>query len=496
VQSLRWRAGLAALVLGPVALLVGLRTFPDLDLQQTSAYFHLAVVGTIAGAALLVAVWAARTAVATEQPGPVYLALGCIGLGVFMLGHGLTTPGVLGQPFNPWVARLPYFALLTFAGGLLLAGRRAGATLNRWVTAHSAVALAVPGTVAVVATALLVWSPTLLSHRPAFEEPALAVVSIVVCLVALRSAWIHWGRWHLGRDEIQLSLVIASSMTFAAAMSLELGQRFHLSWWDYHAYLLTAFTCAVYVVQRRHQRSARVTDVLDAAFVEDPIAHIVRGYPEALKRLVKAVERKDAYTHGHSQRTARVATLLGIRMRLSPDHLRVIARGAYLHDIGKITIPDEILNKPGALDERERAIIETHPVRGFELASSAPALAEALPVILHHHERYDGSGYPEGLVGDDIPLAARVVTVADVWDALTTDRAYRPGWPPSRALAHLVAGRGTHFDPAVVDAMVALAADWGISKTGEPGDASTAWAAVEDCHRSTHDDQELVGADS
>ena len=156
---------------------------------------------------------------------------------------------------------------------------------------------------------------------------------------------------------------------------------------------------------------------------------------------------KDTYTHGHSERTAKVAVELGARMGLPADRLRVIARGAYLHDLGKIGISDEILNKPGALDAAERRIMETHPRLGYELASGAPTLREALPVILHHHERVDGGGYPEGLRGREIPLEARVVAVADVWDALTSDRAYRPGWEPARALAHIEAGRGTPLRP-------------------------------------------------
>ena len=113
--------------------------------------------------------------------------------------------------------------------------------------------------------------------------------------------------------------------------------------------------------------------------------------------------------------------------------------------------------------------METHPRLGYELASSAPSLREALPVILHHHERVDGGGYPEGLKGRAVPLEARVVAVADVWDALTSDRAYRTGWDPARALAHIVAGRSTHFDPAVVDVFLALAADWGITLPARAG---------------------------
>lgn len=251
-------------------------------------------------------------------------------------------------------------------------------------------------------------------------------------------------------------------------LSFEHGRATRLSWWDYHAYLFAGFGAAVYAIVVCGRRQRAVTGVLVDTFVDDPLAHIVRGYPEALSSLVKAVEVKDAYTHGHSVRTAELAVELGLQMALAPDRLRIIARGAYLHDLGKIAIPDKILNKPGALSPEERAVIETHPRLGYELASAAASLREVLPVILHHHERVDGMGYPCGLSGASVPLEARVVAVADVWDALTSDRAYRRGWDPARALAHIEAGRGTYFDPHVVDALVRVIVNRGLPTTSAP----------------------------
>ncbi len=146
---------------------------------------------------------------------------------------------------------------------------------------------------------------------------------------------------------------------------------------------------------------------------------------------------------------AELSVSVGLRLGLRPAALRALAEGAYLHDVGKVGIPDHVLNKPGALTDEERAWIQEHPIVGTDIVGRAPSLREALKVIRQHHERYDGGGYPDGLAGDEISLAARIVAVADVWDALTSDRAYRPAWPPDRALRHLDAGRGTHFDPGV-----------------------------------------------
>ena len=292
----------------------------------------------------------------------------------------------------------------------------------------------------------------------------------------------HWRRWHLGHDVVQFSIVLAAAASIAALAAFQHGVRGQLSWWDYHLYLFAGFTGAVYAVFRKRGDERALTEVLEGAFVDDPFDHIQSGYPEALLSLVRAVEIKDAYTHGHSQRTARVAVEVGLDMGLAPDRLRIIARGAYLHDVGKIGIPDGILNKPGKLTDDERAVIETHPQLGFELAASAPSLKEALPVILHHHERMDGAGYPAGLAGREIPLEARVVAVADVWDALTSDRAYRRGWAPAKALAHITAGAGTHFDPAVVRALTRVVIGWGIREGDHAGEAEVAWQAAESCH--------------
>jgi len=323
-----------------------------------------------------------------------------------------------------------------------------------------------------------------------WEENAFDVVSaaaIVLLAIVVRT---HWRRWHLGHDVFQFAVVLAATSAIAALIAFEHGKFTHVSWWDYHAYLMAGFGGAVYAVFRRRGDERTLTEVLNGAFVDDPFVPIVSGYPEALRSLVRAVEVKDTYTHGHSQRTARMAVELGMSMGLAPDRLRIIARGAYLHDVGKIGIPDNILNKPEKLTPDEWRIIQTHPRLGYELASAAPSLKEALPVILHHHERIDGNGYPGGLTGSDIPLEARVVAVADVWDALTSDRAYRKGWSPDIALAHIRDGAGTHFDPQVVDALVRLVGGWGISDRDHEGAATVAWQAAETCHEV--DDDSLV----
>jgi HD-GYP domain-containing protein (c-di-GMP phosphodiesterase class II) len=143
-------------------------------------------------------------------------------------------------------------------------------------------------------------------------------------------------------------------------------------------------------------------------------------------------------------------------MGLNEDELVHIRRGALLHDIGKLGIPDSILLKPGKLTEEEWAIMKTHPGLAYQWLAPIAYLKPALDIPYCHHEKWDGSGYPRGLQGEQIPLAARIFAVIDVWDALSSDRPYRQRWPAEQVYAHLQASSGTHFDPVVVQAFLQM----------------------------------------
>jgi HD-GYP domain-containing protein (c-di-GMP phosphodiesterase class II) len=177
-----------------------------------------------------------------------------------------------------------------------------------------------------------------------------------------------------------------------------------------------------------------------------------RSYMATVRALSNAVEARDAYTGKHAERVAayglEIARKFPEELILTPE----LEFGFLLHDVGKVAIPDAILYKPGALDEHERTLMSRHPVIGSEIVQGIEFLAEAADVVRSHHERWDGTGYPDHLAGTDIPLAARVFAVADVLDALTTDRPYRPACSLRYARAMITADSGTHFDPRVVDA--------------------------------------------
>jgi putative two-component system response regulator len=150
--------------------------------------------------------------------------------------------------------------------------------------------------------------------------------------------------------------------------------------------------------------------------------------------LAYSIEARDPYTRGHCERLAQVSARLGERIRLPEDQIRALRRAGIVHDIGKVVVPDAILLKPGPLSDEEIAIMRRHPVVGEKICEPLRTFGAVLPIIRHHHERFDGSGYPDGLRGDDIPLTARVLQLADVFDALTTDRPYRKADPPETAL--------------------------------------------------------------
>ena len=177
---------------------------------------------------------------------------------------------------------------------------------------------------------------------------------------------------------------------------------------------------------------------------------------QAMQALVEAVYAKDRYTRGHMERVGRIAARIGAHMGRPKEDVELLYRAGTLHDIGKIGTPDHVLNKPSGLTESEWEGIRLHPVVGANILAPIRALSGVCGPVRCHHERWDGSGYPDRLGGKDIPDLARILAVADVCDALHSDRAYRVGLPEATVREIIVAGRGRHFEPVVVDALMDL----------------------------------------
>jgi putative nucleotidyltransferase with HDIG domain len=180
------------------------------------------------------------------------------------------------------------------------------------------------------------------------------------------------------------------------------------------------------------------------------LADLERSYDITLEALGDALDLKDAETEGHSKRVTAFTIAIARAMELPQERVRVIARGAFLHDIGKMAIPDAILRKPGRLTAEEQVTMREHALLGYQMLRKIPFLQEAAEIVYSHQERYDGSGYPRGLRGDQIPLGARIFAVADTFDAMTSDRPYRAAQSTSSGRREIERNAGKQFDPEIV----------------------------------------------
>jgi putative nucleotidyltransferase with HDIG domain len=204
---------------------------------------------------------------------------------------------------------------------------------------------------------------------------------------------------------------------------------------------------------RRHleEMVGRRTEQLNSALLQ-----IERGYEDTLEALGAAIDLRDSQTAGHSQRVAAYSTKIAKELGATEQELKTIARGAWLHDIGKLATPDAILLKPGALTQQEWRVMQRHAEIGYDLVKRIPFLANAAEIVLTHHERWDGSGYPQGLKGTDIPFGARIFAVADTADAMTSDRPYRAALSFEEAQEEIRCGSGTRYDSRVVSAFLTV----------------------------------------
>jgi HD-GYP domain-containing protein (c-di-GMP phosphodiesterase class II) len=177
---------------------------------------------------------------------------------------------------------------------------------------------------------------------------------------------------------------------------------------------------------------------------------LIQAYDATIAGWSRALELRDHDTEGHSQRVMELTMRLAREAGMCEDEIVHIRRGALMHDIGKMGIPDVILHKPGSLADEEWAIMKTHPQIAYDLLSNINFLTQARDIPYCHHEKWDGSGYPQGLAGEAIPLSARLFAIVDVWDALSSDRPYRKAWPEKKIIDYINSLSGSHFDPLVV----------------------------------------------
>jgi putative nucleotidyltransferase with HDIG domain len=239
----------------------------------------------------------------------------------------------------------------------------------------------------------------------------------------------------------------------ALADAINRGQvyRYAKKPWDDEDLRLTVVRALQHYAVTRSRHEADGTNKRLARQLQSMTRGVVRAIADTL-------EAKDRYVYGHARRVTGYASAIGRRMRLSGPALEQLSLAALLHDVGKISTPDSILLKPAALTEEERAVVRLHSERGARLLGAVPEMEEAAAAVRHHHENWDGTGYPEGLAGERIPLASRIIHVADAYDAMTSPRPFRDALDHDRAVRALTDGAGSQFDPEVVDAFRELEA--------------------------------------
>ena len=284
----------------------------------------------------------------------------------------------------------------------------------------------------------------------------LVILALTVTLCVWASAR-YWLSWRYARFPLQLAVVYAGSWLALAQIVIVLNLAWTLSWWVYHV-LLVGVSGALLtgLIAQYREKQVPLGTAVRGLWNNDPDALLAAGISAPVRALIAEVEAHDPYTAGHAHRVTLYALELARALGCPPEALRAVTQGGILHDLGKLDVPTGVLNHPGRLTGADWTLVRQHPASGFERAQRLGLLPEELGVVRWHHERWDGAGYPDGLHGEQIPLLARILAVADVYDALTSERAYRQPWPAARANAYLQEEAGKAFDPRVVAAWVAL----------------------------------------
>jgi putative nucleotidyltransferase with HDIG domain len=254
----------------------------------------------------------------------------------------------------------------------------------------------------------------------------------------------------------------------AAPLEASIAGRRRLIWLTTAAVFALLWLAFALLVRDASKTMARQTEVLRerSRALADSYQRLEENALEAVETLNATVEAKDPYTAGHSRRVQRIAVAVGEELGFTPKQLEALRFGGMFHDIGKLSVPDSILTKPDRLTPEEYERIKEHSAEGARIVAKLGRLREAVPIIRHHHERWDGRGYPDGLAGSEIPLTAAVVGLADAWDAMTTERPYHRALDLDEAFSEVRDGRGTQFVPEVVDAFFSVVR----KRPGELGD--------------------------
>jgi HD-GYP domain-containing protein (c-di-GMP phosphodiesterase class II) len=382
----------------------------------------------------------------------VFLALAFLSIAGIFSVHGLATPGHIHDSATSEIRVSSWFSV--FAGSLLIAASVMALPdrIEAWLKRNGGY-IAAAVTLAVSAyIGLAVFAGGWTSFLPIQNRDLQLVMTALTISVLAFSAWRYFQAFLFARLPSQWAMVTVMVLLMEVQVSLSFGRFWMYSWWLYHGLYGVAFLVlfAGWLIEARRAGSVRV--IAESLSMRDAMSQLNHGLSRPIADLVDAIEWKDLYTLGHVRRVATYAVMMGRELGLPTLELRALALGAQMHDVGKIGVPDKVLTKPAALTTEERRVIEQHAESGFEIALKVSALAPALDGIRFHHERVDGHGYPLGLIGDEIPLQARIIAVADAFDAMTSGRVYQPAISDEAAFMELDRCSGSHFDEKCVQA--------------------------------------------
>lgn len=470
-----WDATIIAAVIGvPAVTFLWLKTHPAADSVFAIPTGHFYVVSAVSVLSASLALITAIGAVRTKNARMVLLALSFTSMAGLFAVHGLATPGFLvDKQFTAVLGFSARMSVLLAAFFLALSAfdppQSVARTIVRW---RVAILLGALASLCVYAYAALRW-PESIPPRVMSEQLFLRGTLALTLALSLYAAVRYYEGYRRAALTLYGTVALGAALLFEAQVAMHFGSVWAASWWIYHFALFGAFALMLFGVVIESARGTSPIVALEGLTLSDPIAQIQAGYTRVVNAFATSLEARDGYTHGHGKRVAALSVLMGEEMGLAPWRLRGLAQGALLHDIGKIGVPDGILRKPGPLTDVEYEEIKQHPERGETMLQAAFSGEIELAVIRHHHERFDGGGYPDRLVGLAIPLEARIATVADVYDALRSARAYRGPWDRVMALEYVREQSGSHFDPTCVDVFFRVVDQWELQFSAEAEGAAT-----------------------
>ncbi|MCM3691035.1 HD-GYP domain-containing protein [Neobacillus niacini] len=380
-----------------------------------------------------------------------FLSLSFVSLGLMFSVHGLSTPNFLhGFTHLPGISAQISMLLATF--WIWLSSLATDQPIVQYFSKFQRLLLPLWTVVLIIFCLIGLINPNIVDIIPLNVKPLNIIVTTVILLLNGITIYNYYQSYRYTQFPLQIAIVYSAGWIGVSQLIMVRGVIWNLSWWIYHFLLLASMIVMIIGLVRQYAVKGTLTESIRSLFTDDPFERITNSIAPSVKALVTATEKKDTYTAGHTFRVTMYALKLAEELSLEPEQLRAIVHGGLVHDVGKIRVPDEVLNKPGKLLHDERVLIEQHPVFGYDICRNLGFMQEELSIIRFHHEKWDGSGYPDGLKGNDIPYFARIMAVADVYDALTSERSYRKAWTHLEAMKYLKENKGIHFDPHCVDA--------------------------------------------